>query len=125
MAGTKPDPISAALGSGGQGTEGAVGGAAKGITAREAYVKIVNQQTSTFTTAIRNAAASELGYDTASLPSSLMREYAEKRMVLPSSRDPEGKLCWRPPKTPGPTWHRASDLDAAFAEETTADLAVL
>ena len=61
-------------------------GSAKGITAREAYVKLMQQQPAQVSSAIRSAAAAEMGVDIASPPSSLMRSYVERKMVIGDHR---------------------------------------
>jgi len=84
-AGRPSDPISAAL-SGASGSSDSSMGSAKGITAREAYVKLIEQQPSQVATAIRTAAAHELGHDPANPPSSLMRTYVERKMIIGEHR---------------------------------------
>ena len=85
LAGRNQDPITAAL-SGPSGSSETGMGSAKGITAREAYVKLMQQQPAQVSSAIRSAAAAEMGVDIASPPSSLMRSYVERKMVIGDHR---------------------------------------
>ena len=85
LAGRNQDPITAAL-SGPSGSSETGMGSAKGITAREAYVKLMQQQPAQVSSAIRSAAAAEMGVDIASPLSSLMRSYVERKMVIGDHR---------------------------------------
>ena len=85
IAGRTSDPITAAL-SGPSGSSEPGMGSAKGITAREAYIKLMQQQPAQVTSSIRAAAATELGLDVLNPPSSLMQSYVERRMAIGDHR---------------------------------------
>ncbi|CAE7810303.1 unnamed protein product [Symbiodinium sp. CCMP2592] len=82
---TPADPISAALGSGGSGArdEGSLG--SRGSVAREAFVKLMANDTAV-ASAIRSLAAAELGVQEAAVHPGLMRDFLERKMPLADHR---------------------------------------
>ena len=89
MAVPKLDPITATLTGGSSSSEKATGlAAAKGVTAREAYMKFVNSQQS-LSTAVRNSAAIELGEDSAGVSDEEVRRKANGGGRAPAT----GNVC--------------------------------